>query len=545
MDASSIWSRFTDVRDYKQSEGLIADWQQSVDFFEGRQWPPATEKTKNMPKPVFNVCEQIVNHKVASVMADNIRMVFSPEEAGADVEEQIAEVFTKYSDTTWEDIKQGGLNEVALTNGATRGNPILHYYWDDNRYGGSTLKYIGEICGEVIDPMNFFPGNPKCPDIEKQPNIILLVRLSVENIKEIARDNGVKPEIIAMITPDKNNDGYDSSSREVRGDDKATVLVMYSKDKKTGQTKYSMSTRNCVFQPETLMPIKRYPIATMQWKYRSDSFFGGDEVSAIIPNQKLINFMMSMQALSAMLTGWPKLIYKSDSIDVHRVTNTPGEMIEDKSTDNQFGMRYLSPPAMPSGTQTLVDNIMGITKNLSGATETNTGEAGMMGRMNATAIMLLQKASSVPLEGIKRRYYQMMEDVGNIWAEMWKGYYTTERVINIKDEEGNRIPLPFRGSDFADMPLKLKIDVGPASMWSENLAQTTLDNFLEKQIITPEEYLDLVSPNVAPFKAKLKKIFEKKRMEAEQMQAQMPPQGPQMPDTGQMPQGQPNIPPMG
>jgi hypothetical protein len=202
---------------------------------------------------------------------------------------------------------------------------------------------------------------------------------------------------------------------------------------------------------------------------------------------------------------------------------------------------------MPSGTQTIVDNVMGITKNLSGATETNTGEAGMMGRMNATAIMLLQKASSVPLEGIKRRYYQMMEDVGNIWAEMWKGYYITERIINIKDDEGNRKPLPFRGSDFADMPMKLKIDVGPASMWSENLAQTTLDNFLEKQFITPEEYLDLVSPNVAPFKAKLKKIFEKRKAEGQPIG---PPQelgqgGPQMPPSESSPPQMNNPLPMG
>jgi len=536
VDAGVIWTQFQNIRDYKQQEGMISDWQQSVDFMEGRQWPPATERTRNLPRPVFNVCRQIVNHKVSATMADNLRMVFSPEEAGDGKDEVIAEVFSRYADTTWENVKQNALNEIGLTYGATRGSAIWHYYWDTGKYGGKTLKYKGDICGEPIDPMNFFPGNPKCSEIQKQPYLLIATRMSVEHIKEIARENKIAPEIIAMITPDKNNDGYDSQSREARDDDKATVLVRYEKDRKSGRVKFTKSTRSVVFLPEKEMPLTLYPIAAMQWEYRSDQFFGLDEVSQIIPNQKLINFLMAMQSLSAQLTGWPKLIYKSDSMDIHKITNAPGEMIEDKSPDQNFAVRYLSPPAMPSGIQSLVDNTMMITKNLSGATETSTGEANMMGRMNATAIMLLQKASSIPLESIKRRFYQAMEDAGNVWADMWKGYYTTERVLNLRDDQGERRPVPMRLADFKDMPLTLKIDIGPASMWSENLAQTTLDKFLEMGAITVEDYLDLVPQNVAPFKAKLKRILAERKQ-------QMPPEAMGMPPGMEAPPQMPQMPP--
>lgn len=527
MDAGVIWTQYENIRDYKVQEGLHEDWQQSVDFMEGRQWPAATERTKNLPRPVFNVCRQIVNHKVSAVMADHIGMVFSPEEAEQKLDDYLAEVFSRYAATSWENIKQDALNEVALTYGGTRGNAIWHYYFDLSKDGGRALKYKGDICGDAIDPMNFFPGNPKSANVQTQPYIIISTRMSAETVKEIARENKIAPEIVAMITPDKNNDGYDFQAREARDDDKTTVLVRYERDRATGRIKYSKSTRTVLFQPETEMPLKLYPIAAMQWDYRSDQFFGLNEVTQIVPNQKLINFLMAMQALSAQLTGWPKLIYKSDSMDVHKVTNTPGEMIEDKSPDQNFAVRYLAPPAMPSGIQTLVDNVLGITKNISGATETSTGEANMMGRMNATAIMLLQKASSVPLEGIKRRFYQAMEDVGNIWADMWSGYYTTERVLNLKGDDGERKAVQLRLSDYKDIPLRLKIDIGPSSMWSENMAQTTLDMLLEKGAITPEDYIDLVPANVAPFRSKLKRIWETRR-------AQTPPQMPQnTPDMGQ------------
>lgn len=537
MDAGVIWTQYENIRDYKAQEGLHDDWQQSVDFMEGRQWPSATERTKNLPRPVFNVCRQIVNHKVSAVMADHIGMVFSPEEAEQGLDDFLAEIHSRYSATTWENIKQDALNEVALTYGGTRGNAIWHYYFDVSKDGGRTLKYKGDICGDAIDPMNFFPGNPKSADVQTQPYIIISTRMSAETVKEIAKENRLAPEIISMITPDKNNDGYDFQSREARDDDKTTVLVRYERDRKTGRIKYSKSTRSVVFQPETQMPLKLYPIAAMQWDYRSDQFFGLNEVTQIVPNQKLINFLMAMQALSAQLTGWPKLIYKSDSMDVHKVTNTPGEMIEDKSPDQNFAVRYLAPPAMPSGIQTLVDNVLGITKNISGATETSTGEANMMGRMNATAIMLLQKASSVPLEGIKRRFYQAMEDVGYIWADMWSGYYTTERVLNLKGDDDKRKAVQLRLSDYKDIPLRLKIDIGPSSMWSENMAQTTLDMLLEKGAITPEDYIDLVPANVAPFRAKLKRIWETRKAETP---PEMPQFNPEMGQNGELPplQGQ-------
>jgi len=529
MDAGVIWTRYEDGLNYKRSEGHLDDCRTNVDFYEGRQWPPSTKLTRNIPRPVFNICRQIVDHKVSAVMADNIRMVFKPEETGmedAEPDEAAADIFSRYADSTFEQIKQKSLNEQGITNAAVRGNAIWHYFFNADKDGGKRLQYIGEIDGEVIDPINFFPGNPKSPAIEKQPWIIITSREDVLNLKDEARVAGIAPGDVALLVPDKQYNTYDSSGNEMRDDNKATVLTMYWRDRETKTIKFLKSTKGVVFVKETDTGLRRYPVASMQWKFKADSFVGGDEVGEIIPNQKLINFMMSMQALSLQLTAWPKLIFKSDSVDVTRLTNTPGELVEDRSPEGTpFSAQYMNPPSMPP-VQALVDNVLGITKNIAGATDSATGELNKTGQMNASAIMLQQQAAAVPLEGIKRRFYQAMEDIGYIWADIWRVYYGIERYISVDDNDGNKVSVPFRGTDYADMPLQLGIDIGPASMWSESLAQSTLDKLFDQKLIDMDTYLELVPANVAPFKEKLKRMIE------QQKQAQLP-------EPGMMPAGLP------
>ena len=80
--ASTVNNQYKDGLAYKKQMGFLEDWAEYERFRGGEQWPKATNRTKDLPRPVFNVIDQIQGHKVSSVMNENIKMVFSPMEAG-------------------------------------------------------------------------------------------------------------------------------------------------------------------------------------------------------------------------------------------------------------------------------------------------------------------------------------------------------------------------------------------------------------------------------------------------------------------------------
>jgi hypothetical protein len=215
------------------------------------------------------------------------------------------------------------------------------------------------------------------------------------------------------------------------------------------------------------------------------------------------------------------------------VTNTPGEVINVNSGGNNpvgNAVQYLNPANVSTGSFNLIDSILSKTKEVAGANESALGE-NVGSQLNASAIMMLQKASSVPLESIKRRFYQAMEDVGNIWADMWRVYYNTDRLITVKDDDGEPQSAVFNGEKYKDIEMRMKVDIGPSSSYSETLMMTSLDKLFDGQFITLEQYLKYVPQNVIPFKDRLLKdiqIQQEQQMMQEQAMMEQQAQEQQM-----------------
>jgi hypothetical protein len=517
--ASVVEQQYKEGLSYKKQMGFLHKWAEYERFLAGDQWPAPTEKTKNLPRPTFNIINRIEKFKVSSVMNENIKMVFSAEQSEeGEPEYEGAERFTRYADTTWEKIKQDKLNEEVLESAANIGTGILHYYWDANKTGGNKTKYQGDICGEVIDPVNFFPGNPQSNDVQKQPYIIITHRDLVENVRKEALENGLSKELAQMIKPDgeTTDQAYDMAQHEVKGSDKLTVLTKYWKQ--DGKIFFMKVAGSVVVKNATNTNLKRYPLVVMQWERRKRSIFGIGDTEGLIPNQKAINFLMAMQLLSVQLTGWPKLIIDRALVN-QTPTNTPGEVIQVDGAQGNVGnaIQYMNPGNISNHAGGLVESFMQYTKEVTGANESAMGEQ-QSAQMNATAIMLLQKASGVPIESIKRRFYQAMEEVGLIWLDLWTTYFNMERTVTLKDEEEEPYTDSFTGTDYSDVDMNLKIDIGPSSSYSETLMMTSLDKLFDGGHITLEQYLKFVPSNVIPFKDRLLK--EVQEMQEQQMMMQ-------------------------
>lgn len=482
----------------------------------------------DLPKPVLPLSKRIVDFKVSSVMAEDIKMNFSVEgyAKGADSPmasqyDQAATMFTGYAETTWEEIKQKSLNEEMLLNAALSGIGVIHYYFDKEAlYGnddGVMAQSPGKICGEVIDGINLFLGNPNDRRINAsgkpvQPYIIISNRKLVEEVRALAKKSNLSDAEIELITADNDtvDQGFDKAKNELDDQSKITVLLHYFL--KDGRIWYKESCKAVDYVPEYDTGYTIYPIATMNWDIRKRFAYGMGEMKGQIPNQIAVNQLMAQAILSAQRTGTPKFIFDKNRMSAP--SNRVGQAVG-VDGDITNAAKYLDTGHISNDIPMLVDKLILVTKDLAGASENALGEAKAD---NTSALMWAQKQSAIPLESVKRRFYQCQEDCGLIWADMWKAKFTTTRAVSIKNAKGVAEIQNFNGGDYKDINMNLKIDIGASSQFSEITNLNMLNSWLDKQLITFIEYLERLPQGSVSKKQQL--IDEKKEQaKGAQMQA--------------------------
>jgi hypothetical protein len=529
-DSSSIWEEYQRGLNYQNKMGFSQKWPENIRFIEGNQWPPATDKTKYMPRPVINQLDFIVENRQSNILGQSLKMVFSPEELPQDagkVEElnKAADDMTDAAQNTWNDIDQDTLNEDCVNDVLSVGTGILHYYFDNSVTGGVFTKYVGGLRGEVIDPMDYFPGNPQLKpyQTQKQQSHIIRTREDVDLIKEYTKKNG---ENWQNIQPDNQDDSkYDNAQNDIEQANKVTCLTKYYKQ--NGQTYWTKVTENAIVQkPRPLSPdgaakpFTLYPIEIVVFKRRKKCVFGRAIIEDIIPNQKALNWGLGMMLLSVQQTAWPKIIAKVGAL-TQSITNEPGEIITDYSNAPGIdGIKYMQPPNFSSTPIILAEKILDMTRQVTGVTEVNAGEV-IGANMAAAAIIALQNQARKPNEKFEKMFGRSIKNVGRIYEEFYKVYYNMPRPISAKDEEGNEITKTFIGSEYADMGFGLSIDVGPASIFNESLQVSIIDKMYDKGHLDKYQYVKYLPQNTVP--TELRQDFEK---EAENL-AENPPEAPE------------------
>lgn len=508
---TGLWEQYRNGLEYQQSMGFRENFPMFVRFKEGDQWAAPTARTRNLPRPVFNIVEMFIRHKRAAVLNQHVVLSYAPEENDGEqaaLAAQGAKDLTDYAQQLWERTDQDGLNGELLDDAATLGTGILHYFYDNSVIGRGSVPYVGEIRGECVDPLNVFFGDPQQRDVQKQPYIIIASRRRVQEVRQMAREAGVPERLCSLICRDETalSEGYDAARLEVREEEKCTVLTRYYR--RDGRVMFDRATRTVEIlrgrslTPAGRRPITLYPVAVMNWQTRKKCVYGIGEAEGLIPNQKAINFNIAMLLLSVQQTAWPKLLSTPGAIR-QPVTNEPGEHIIDYSAGGG-GIRYLNPPAFGSTAVNLSTAVMELSRTVAGVSEVITGE--MTGStMAASAIIALQSQARTPIEEIQKRYWGVLKQVGRIWLEFILAYYVFDRPLYVR-ENGEHRTRVFNGAKYRDVEFALSVDVGASSEYSEVLSQTTLDNFLANGYITVDQYIELAPDNVVPFKERLRQM---------------------------------------
>jgi hypothetical protein len=528
-DAISIWQEFkTQGIDYQDRMGFTNTWPEFTNFVEGKQWPPATEKTKYMPRPVINQCDFIVENKKSNILSQTLKMLYSPEESPVDMDNQAAveaaENFTDAATTTWHDLDQDVLNEDCVDDVLVLGTGIYHYYFDNSLKGGEYTPYVGKICGEIIDPIDIALGNPhlQASQTQKQPWIIIRTYPNTADVIAEAEKNGKPTDNIKPDSQNGTDPKYASQKINIAKPNTTTLLTKYYKE--NGQTMWMKSTEHTEISdpkplsPDDAKPFTLYPLEILTFKKRRKCTFGRSMIEDIIPNQKALNWGLGMMLLSIQQTAWPKIIAKLGALQ-QTITNEPGEIITDNGiVQGVDGVKYMQPPNFSSTPMNVTEKIMDMTRQVTGTTEINSGEV-LGANMAASAIIALQNQAKKPNEGYQNKLFRSMKNVGRIWEEFYKTYYNMPRPINSTNDDGDSITKTFTGSEYAEKSFSLNIDVGPASVFSESLQVSILDKLHDGKELDKYQYVKYLPSNIVP--SELKNDFEKEKQKLdEQMQMQ-------------------------
>lgn len=499
MKTTDSWDKYQDGLHFMRKDGLQARLKRNEKFYSGNQWDGV--KGKELPKPVFNMCKRIIDHKVASVLSEQIKINYEVQGfvEGHDSEneekyELLADTLSRYSETMWETINQDTLNALGLLHSTHSGLNVVHYYWNQDIKSGNDIQAIGEIEGELISATNYFPSNPNSLDVQKNRYIIISHRLPVEEIKETAKKNGVPGHLIRLITPDNNEDDSSEKGENELGEN-ATVLLHYYK--KEGAVYFKKCTKSVEFQEETPLDMDIYPIATSNWDVRSKSCYGNDELSHIIPNQKFVNLIFAMWMISTQRTAFPKVVFDANRISGW--TNAIGTAIGVKGDISNVA-KYLDTGNVSYDVNKLVEFVISYTKDLAGANENALGETRPE---NTSALIAQQKQAAIPLDLISKRFRRYIKDVGSIWSAFWLSKYNTTRALKVKKDDGTYEIREFNGTDFKDIRLNISIDVGASTQWSEVAGVNTLMQLFTNKEITLVELLERLPNGVIPKRKQL------------------------------------------
>lgn len=499
-NVTELWKLYESGKEYNYKLNLYTTNDRNEAFYAGDQWRGV--EAKGLPTPVFNIFKRIINYFIAAIMSQKITLHFTPMDAGDQPNSELESIFKELTDLLnghaeeiTDDIDLVAMSRQVLLDAALTGDGCIYSFYN---------PLTERIESQTIDNVNVFFGNPNDRRINAngypvQPYILIAFRELTDKLKEEAKYYKLPQSEIDKISSDSDwlEQSGDRGKIELQdrnsGNGKTIALLKLWNDK--GKIKAIKSTRNVIIRKEWDTMLSLYPVAWMNWDQRRNSYHGQAMGTGLIPNQIYINKMFAMVMLFMQQQAFPKIVY--DKTRISSWDNQIGSPIG-LNGDLQGAVQILQSSTMNGQIMQTIDSAINYTKELLGATDAALGE---IRPDNASAIIAITQQSAIPLENVKANLYQMIRDYGHILVDMMGAYYGRREII--VNNGGKRSLVPFDFENLKSMKLKIKVDVGASSYWSEISSMQTLDRLLEMNRITFEQYLERLPNGLIPKKNEL------------------------------------------
>lgn len=487
----TVWNEYETACQFKTGLNLYDNVRANENFYIGKQWEGV--QANGLPTPVFNFIKRIILYVVASTATDNLKMNASPLSSSGMAElgdlDRLSNVINAQFSALFEQNKLGKQTREFMRNAAVDGDACIYSWFDPGAETGQTAK--GTIRTELLENTRVAFGNPNDREVQSQPYILISRRELLDRVKEEA--GGAGEDIIS--DSDETSDRFDAMT-----DGKVTTITRFWKE--NGSVWCVKTTKDAVVRKKWDTGMELYPIVWMNWDYVQNCYHGQAAVTGLIPNQIFVNKMFAMTMISLMTTAYPKVVY--DKTRISRWDSGVGKAIPVNGGDVSNVARAIDPAAISPQVSQFIELAISLTKEFMGATDAALGDTRPD---NTSAIIALQKASSVPMELTKQNFFQCVEDLGRIWLDQMRAYYGVRFVdLPPTEEEKQQMammglvpddkpkPTQFDFSLLNQVPLSIKLDVGGSAYWSEIAQMQTLDNLLMNGQINVVDYLERV-PN--------------------------------------------------
>ena len=513
-----LWSDYQNALEDQIRSGLRDKIPTCIDFYEGRQWPEATESTKNLPRPVVNIIKMVCRQKKGAILSSPVKISYKSFSPNADMEN-----FNAFAERTFKELNQAELDRHAIEDAIKKGSYFYHYYWDSESVSNDTGEIGGLRC-ELINPLNIFFSNPAELDEQKQDWILISSRMELSKIKSLADDG----KSLSNLTADDT----DSFSFAPKGKNKATLLTRYFK--KDGEVWCERATKHCIINdpfkiiPESIdlsektpweeesrrnlfRPNALYPIVSGYYEKKEGSIYGIGEVEGLIPNQKAINFNIAMSLLNAQQCAWGKYIALPNALNGQRISNVPGQVLIDYSGTGD-GIKRISQDELSKVPMELTMALADLTRSVNGVSSIITGDSAS--GLSGTAIAYLQSQAEVPIEDLRNAFIFVKRKQGLVVAQFLKHFYY--KCLYIKESmsaQGEKIEL---FEEFSSLPYQnAYIDVCVEAYAGKKASIASdislLNNCLEKGAISLETYIKAYPDSAITNKGEILKYISKEK----------------------------------
>lgn len=493
---TSIWELYKKGVDHHNKAKIYSDTEKAYNFYEDRQWEGV--QNGGEPLPFFNFIKPIVKYKSSSIAMNSMAITFTAMDADP-IKSNICQLLNIYIEKQWEQSKMDQWCWRWVKRTTITGDDYLY------------LHQEGKKC-QLIDKTNVYLGDEAEQEIQNQPYILIYERLDVEAVRSIAEANGLDAELIESDEAEHQS----SSLKEVKaGEGKVTSILKLWKENDI--VHMAKSTKNLVYDQGPINGLTLYPIVSFVIEPLHNSARGLGEVRPLIQNQIEVNKTLYRRSETVKISAFPQIVFDETMIDNPGLIGVPGESIAMRGNvgDIKNIIGYLQPNGISSDAKILMDEIISITKDLSGAGDAALGQINPE-QASGTAIIAVRDQASIPLNESVNSYKQAIEDYARVFYAMLVAYNPNGLDVEIEtDNEGESTIQTIPSEILSELKVEIRVDVSNKNPYSKYAQEKSLENLFVGQHISLEEYIDLIDDSSSIPKNKMKELLNKRKTAAE------------------------------
>ena len=506
-----VHREFEHATSFIDSVNLRRDIKRCVNFEAGNQWN-MDEDVKDFPKITLNIIKQIGKVRKSNILQNEYGYLVQTSDLKS---VRKIQDFLKYLS---EKLKLKSKDLKVVNDTFTKGTGIVYFYWDADKTSFMS-KSGGCLRAEVIDVRRFRVADPYIQDLQDQEYVIFVSRERLDSIKA---KYGIE-------VPPTAEDYTQETEKHVSSEDpKQDFTNVYTKfyRNEEGQVFFVITTETHLLKaPTALNPFYEgsskeapntmstmdelknkklskevfglYPFSSVVFDERDNCFYGIPGALEVIEAQKSINQHFSVYDKGIQDNVLGGFIHKRGVLGEQEITTENGQIIQldllpGENWQNIFGRIPVN--NIPTDALNYSSNLLGVVRQVSGASNVQIGSADYAGQSAKQTQMLLQRAQQNSNDNALL-FNEYKKDQAKIMFLFSKFFYDNEDFSivehgymkdNVRNYQGSDT---FDGTKYAGDDVMLDIRVGPAPSFSEFSSMELLGLMVQSGQAPLEVYL--------------------------------------------------------